>query len=114
MTACDDQEIRTLSARRPTESARVVNRGTPPKGPVYCMDVWQDQVVTGHMNGVVKLTSVTTQQEEPYSLQGFEKVVYVCMCVYMYVCVCIHRYEWSGQIDQCDYPAGGAVFAAGI
>jgi hypothetical protein len=98
VSACDDQQIRMLSVRRPTETYRVVNRGPAPKGPIYCMDIWQDQIVTGHMDGVVKLTSLTTQQERPYALAGFEEVCLAkrCWCdaanmyVCLYACICVY------------------------
>jgi len=75
VSGCDDECVRVLPVRR-EGLCRVVH--TPsgfqfPKGPVYSVRVWQDHVLTGHGNGSVIVRSVSTQQEYPYTIPGFEK-----------------------------------------
>lgn len=72
ISGCDDEEVRMFSLRR-TGLQRTVNRRTNAKGPVFCMAVWMDQIATGHQDGSVRLTSITTQQKPPYTIDGFEK-----------------------------------------
>jgi WD40 repeat protein len=72
ISGCDDEEVRMFSLRR-TGLQRTVDRKTNAKGPVFCMEVWMDQIATGHQDGTVRLTSITTQQGPPYSIAGFEK-----------------------------------------
>ncbi|KAJ1488197.1 ankyrin repeat-containing domain protein [Baffinella frigidus] len=86
VSASDDQSIRlwTLGegqGRIPTgggqgpvkvlESDRQVNKQTGAMGSVYCMHLLQDRMVTGHYDGSVRLSPVSTQQgPHPFDING--------------------------------------------
>ena len=77
VSGSDDQTIRLwaiddVKRIRYLESDRAVNRQTGQMGAVYCMQVDQDRIATGHVDGSVRFSSITTQQQAPYCLRGLE------------------------------------------
>jgi ankyrin repeat protein/Ca2+-binding EF-hand superfamily protein len=77
VSGSDDQTIRLwaiddVKRVRILESDRAVNRQTGQMGAVYCMQVDQDRIATGHVDGTVRYSSITTQQQKPYCIRGLE------------------------------------------
>ena len=77
VSGSDDQTIRLWAVDDVKrvhflESDRAVNRQTGMMGAVYCMQVDQDRIATGHVDGSVRYSSVTTQQQEPYCIRGIK------------------------------------------
>jgi len=53
------------------ESDRSVNKQTAAMGAVYCLQVLQDRLVTGHYDGSARLSPITLQQgPHPYDVKG--------------------------------------------
>ena len=77
VSGADDQTIRfwpihDVNRVAFLESDRAVNRQTGQMGAVYCMQVDQDRIATGHVDGTVRYSSTTTQQHKPYCIRGLE------------------------------------------
>jgi hypothetical protein len=77
VTASDDETVRVWSARDPA-LARTLESDRRPLGKLTalgapsCMHVTQDRVATGHQDGAVRVSAVSTQQAPPYALRGQE------------------------------------------
>ena len=77
VSASEDETVRVWSMRDPAawrtlESDRRPLGKRTALGAPSCMHVAQDRVATGHQDGAVRVSSVSTQQAGPYALRGQE------------------------------------------